>query len=367
LKYKGGVTNDNSLIYRFIVSPFCAKLVKRFPTWIAPNLMTLMGLICNILAYIVPLYYASNNIELPSWVCFFSAFMIFTYMILDNCDGKQAFRTGNSTPLGELFDHGCDSLSIAMGCITTATMLGTGARGSFAYVFMGMIPFYLAHWQEYFTNTLECGMFNGPTEAECLAILIHILTGIGGSKFWNIDLKYSGYEFTPAQLVHWAVIISTSFTALQTLYNGTIEAMSRKVSLKKAYMQLLPILSFFVAVYFWHKYDLETFQKNPNIFLLTINFVFAYLTINCIIQRICQLEFQFYVLPLLPLLFASLCSVLKHHWNIQVADPQSLLYTIFVFYAMLVLDFIGFVMINFTEVLNIRAFQIKWPNKADQN
>jgi ethanolaminephosphotransferase len=31
------------------------------------------------------------------------------YIILDNCDGKQARRTGSSSPMGMLFDHGCDA------------------------------------------------------------------------------------------------------------------------------------------------------------------------------------------------------------------------------------------------------------------
>jgi phosphatidylglycerophosphate synthase len=30
---------------------------------------------------------------------------------LDAIDGKQARRTGSSNALGELFDHGCDSMS----------------------------------------------------------------------------------------------------------------------------------------------------------------------------------------------------------------------------------------------------------------
>jgi len=33
------------------------------------------------------------------------------YQSLDAIDGKQARRTGTSNPLGELFDHGCDSIS----------------------------------------------------------------------------------------------------------------------------------------------------------------------------------------------------------------------------------------------------------------
>ena len=42
----------------------------------------------------------------------FSAGMgLFIYQTLDAIDGKQARRTGSSNALGELFDHGCDSMS----------------------------------------------------------------------------------------------------------------------------------------------------------------------------------------------------------------------------------------------------------------
>jgi len=33
---------------------------------------------------------------------------------MDALDGKQARRTGNSTPLGELFDHGCDAVTTSV-------------------------------------------------------------------------------------------------------------------------------------------------------------------------------------------------------------------------------------------------------------
>ena len=39
------------------------------------------------------------------------AITMFLYQTLDAIDGKQARRTGSSNALGELFDHGCDSLS----------------------------------------------------------------------------------------------------------------------------------------------------------------------------------------------------------------------------------------------------------------
>ena len=50
--------------------------------------------------------------ELPSWFFILNAFCYFMYRMFDELDGKQARKTGNSSPLGLLFDHGCDAFSI---------------------------------------------------------------------------------------------------------------------------------------------------------------------------------------------------------------------------------------------------------------
>ena len=47
----------------------------------------------------------------PWWTTFSCALGLFIYQTLDAIDGKQARRTKTNSPLGELFDHGCDSLS----------------------------------------------------------------------------------------------------------------------------------------------------------------------------------------------------------------------------------------------------------------
>ena len=46
----------------------------------------------------------------PSWLYFLSGFMVWFYQTMDAVDGKQARRTNSSSPLGQLFDHGCDGL-----------------------------------------------------------------------------------------------------------------------------------------------------------------------------------------------------------------------------------------------------------------
>lgn len=48
------------------------------------------------------------------WAYIACACGLFIYQSLDAIDGKQARRTNSSSPLGELFDHGCDSLSTGM-------------------------------------------------------------------------------------------------------------------------------------------------------------------------------------------------------------------------------------------------------------
>lgn len=40
------------------------------------------------------------------------------YMLFDTLDGRQARRTGNSSPLGMLFDHGCDAIVASVGSAT---------------------------------------------------------------------------------------------------------------------------------------------------------------------------------------------------------------------------------------------------------
>ena len=45
------------------------------------------------------------------WNC--SAMLI--YQTLDNMDGKQARKTGSGSPLGLLFDHGCDAANSIFG------------------------------------------------------------------------------------------------------------------------------------------------------------------------------------------------------------------------------------------------------------
>ena len=46
------------------------------------------------------------------------------HQVLDNADGKQARKTGNSSTLGMLFDHGCDTINTVTLGISLLHILG---------------------------------------------------------------------------------------------------------------------------------------------------------------------------------------------------------------------------------------------------
>ena len=65
--------------------------------------------------------------EAPRWVYATAGLSLLLYQILDVADGKQARKTGNSSPLGLLFDHGCDALNVVISACTFASTIRLGA------------------------------------------------------------------------------------------------------------------------------------------------------------------------------------------------------------------------------------------------
>ena len=120
------------------------------PLWVAPNLITMAGLTGNIVTSLVLVTYCPTATEVaPWWTTASCALGLFIYQTLDAIDGKQvkcveetkiisvtpyynasslpqARRTKTSSPLGELFDHGCDSLSTVFVSIASSCAVRLG-------------------------------------------------------------------------------------------------------------------------------------------------------------------------------------------------------------------------------------------------
>jgi ethanolaminephosphotransferase len=73
----------------------------------------MIGFLCNFIPHIliVALYGPDMSGYIPPWFSYMLGIAFFAYMVCDNSDGKQARRTGTSSPLGMLLDHGMDSVT----------------------------------------------------------------------------------------------------------------------------------------------------------------------------------------------------------------------------------------------------------------
>ncbi|KAA0195293.1 Selenoprotein I, partial [Fasciolopsis buskii] len=84
---------------------------------------------------------------------FFPAFPISS---LDGTDGKQARRTKSSSPLGELFDHGCDSWVVYFIPASMYTLCGvySSPYRLFWIQWSLIFSFISSHWEKYMTGVL---------------------------------------------------------------------------------------------------------------------------------------------------------------------------------------------------------------------
>ncbi|KAM7344519.1 choline/ethanolaminephosphotransferase 1 bbc isoform 4-T4 [Cochliomyia hominivorax] len=168
------------------LQPWWNWLVSKTPLWLAPNLITIVGLIVNIVTTLILVAYSPEGTSPPPrWTCLLCAFGLFVYQSLDSIDGKQARRTNTSSPLGELFDHGCDSISTVFVALSAciSCQLGHYPNWLFFQCFCAISLFYCAHWQTYVSGTLRFGKID-VTEAQFTIMGIHIISFIFGPEFW---------------------------------------------------------------------------------------------------------------------------------------------------------------------------------------
>ncbi|XP_012162615.1 cholinephosphotransferase 1 isoform X3 [Ceratitis capitata] len=186
---------SNSILDPWL-QPWWNWLVSMTPLWLAPNLITIIGLIVNIVTTLILVSYSPDGKSSPpGWASLLCAFGLFVYQSLDSIDGKQARRTNTSSPLGELFDHGCDSISTVFVALSAciSCQLGQYPNWLFFQCFCAIGLFYCAHWQTYVSGTLRFGKID-VTEAQFTIMAIHVISAVFGSEVWQTRLPLLGWE-----------------------------------------------------------------------------------------------------------------------------------------------------------------------------
>ncbi|CDS05172.1 hypothetical protein LRAMOSA07701 [Lichtheimia ramosa] len=300
LRYYKYAAVDKSYVTKYILSHYWNWAITLFPMWIAPNLITLIGLGFMVSNVLLVVYYVPDlGTDAPNWIYFSFAAGLWLYSTFDNVDGKQARRTGTSSPLGELFDHGCDALNTAFVSILQCAALGLGHTQSSLIIFIVTVfGFYMSTAEEYYTKVLYLGVVNGPTEGILLTCFAFIWSGFNGAASWHVPLS-NGVPLvaplfpngtTAADVFVWGLVLSFIFTLLiPCLHSIYTVCRDKKQDWIEAYANVLfPIVVFALAEFCWVMSPTSTILKGEHLclFALTVGMLFGLMASNIILAHL---------------------------------------------------------------------------------
>ncbi|XP_059490082.1 cholinephosphotransferase 1 isoform X1 [Neocloeon triangulifer] len=280
-----------------ILQPYWNKLTSCLPLWLAPNLITVAGLIVNILTTLVLVWYCPDaKAEPPRWGCFLCALGLFIYQSLDAVDGKQARRTGSSSPLGELFDHGCDSISTVFVALSAciAVQLGEKPGWMLFQCFTGMTMFYFAHWQTYVSGTLKFTKVD-VTEAQCSIMGIHLISAIFGSSIWTTKIPVVNLEIFYLMILFSQMCCGAAF--IQGVYIILTGGCGRNGSTVAGTSVLSPVIPFGLvvvpAVVISAMSTQNVYEENPCLYILAFGMVIAKVTNRLVVAHMTKSEMEY--------------------------------------------------------------------------
>ena len=135
------------------------------------------------------------------------AIVMFIYSVLDNSDGKQARKIQASSPLGLMFDHGCDILNTGIATITLCRIVSLGNNWMFPIVMIGTLAqFYFATLEEFFVGGLFLPIINGVNEGLMLVIAICLWSYFAPPNWWHTDSFITGFAYV--DILFWILTVS---------------------------------------------------------------------------------------------------------------------------------------------------------------
>jgi len=323
---------DHSLAANYVLQPFWRRAVEFLPRTIAPNMVTLLGFFWILFSFGIQVVYFDPTLSSPSptWVYLFSAFSVWVYQTLDALDGKQARRTSSSSPLGELFDHGCDAMSLTfLGLTILSTMQIGGGWFCFFLLISFQIAFYAAQWEEYHTGVLELGYLN-VTEAQIILMVIHLITAFNGGEWWNdVVLEVGG---VPLQRKMFPILFQLGgayVTLAGNLVKITQHIAKERLDIVKVYSHIVPVVSATALGTLWAYFSPTDIVHNQAVtYSVGLGFLMANLVGKIVLARVCQEPFSGFQ----PLLIAPLALGLLNALLNQALFPEPLfvvLYLVF--------------------------------------
>lgn len=326
--YKG---QDLSLLYHYVLSPLASFCVDHLtPRRIAPNSITLIGLAFmvasySLLWYHVPTLEPSDETDHHRWIFLFNAIAMLLYQTLDNMDGKQARRTHSSSPLGLLFDHGCDAVNSVFGSTNWIIAMKLHPKHDawlcWTILFGPYALFYVGTWEEYYTGELIMPIVNGPNEGLLGGAMMSLASFVYGHQFWQQHSCWT-YLRPILSLFVPSYLYDRKLRNADLLVFASSVGFVQEVSLKivcvarrrgwTALLDLAPFLTLLVCSLIVAWVDLSLWLELPRTMLHLCAILFVEMTTALMLAHISHQRFRPFRWTLLPLILLTMAVVIGH-------------------------------------------------------
>jgi len=241
---------------------------------------------------------------------------------MDNVDGKQARRTGTSSGLGELFDHGIDSLNCTLASLLEVAAMGLGTSKSGVFTaLVPCLPMFFSTWETYHSHTLYLGYFNGPTEGILIACAIMAISGYYGPGIWTerlVDIfgdsisYFRGFGLTPDLLGDlsfrdiWVAVIVSSLLLAHIpfcILNVVKARRARNLPVAPVFLEWTPMAVYTLSIGAWLYSPYSTLRSENHLvlFCIIMSFVFGRMTTKMILAHLTRQPFPYWTVMLWPL------------------------------------------------------------------
>ncbi|XP_018790619.1 PREDICTED: cholinephosphotransferase 1 isoform X3 [Bactrocera latifrons] len=278
------------------LQPWWNWLVSMTPLWLAPNLITIIGLVVNIVTTLILVSYSPDGKSAPpGWASLLCAFGLFVYQSLDSIDGKQARRTNTQSPLGELFDHGCDSISTVFVALSAciSCQLGQYPNWLFFQCFCAIGLFYCAHWQTYVSGTLRFGKID-VTEAQFTIMAIHIISAVFGSDVWQARMFGNFQLWSTLSLMTLVCGIWSLWFIFSVILAGGVGKNGSTVAGTSVLSPSIPLTMVILpALIIAQKSPQNIFTEHASLYILAFGMVAAKVTNKLVIAHMTKAEMEY--------------------------------------------------------------------------
>jgi len=314
-----------------------------------------------------------NSYSVPAVIFLFNGCAMLVYQTLDNMDGKQARKTGSSSALGLLFDHGCDAMNSIMGSAnwiaamgmvagSVSDLLGKTTHGNIqdqswlSEVFGGdavlaallmlcpMIAFYISTWEQFYTGKLVLPPFNGPSEGLVMGASLSIFSFFWGPMYWQSTsladgaiAKLGSYIADEGNLSS-LMSMEGRVRNMDLIVLASVVGLAQEVVLKVAFVvrkyglrslrTTIPNVLLAVSTLAMVRADPTLFLRRPRTMMHLISGLFTEQTVEIMLMHMVEEDFEVMKRwSLFPQVLLALWMMIDPSFSVELLDTFLIIYT----------------------------------------